>query len=257
MSRTFKITNPPMRGSDIEAWKKWLQGQAAFWGAYVDLPDNDVYDVETRSLTASICHGFGLPSASSAMEHGVTPELRIKLRNKRQTPDDKRRYADRADWRRRFARANPKPSKRVHTPIAHIRQDSWGWARGHDGIDLICDPKVPVLAICKAKVMRADSGGWWGKGAPSPSIAAKGDGIVIIRSLVNIGPIREGMNICYGHAESPQVRVNEIVEPGEMLARAGLANAWHIHWMVNRRSDTKGVGDMNPREILNYVRQHD
>jgi hypothetical protein len=33
----------------------------------------------------------------------------------------------------------------------------------HDGIDLICDADAPIFAICRAKVLRADPGGWWAR----------------------------------------------------------------------------------------------
>ena len=67
----------------------------------------------------------------------------------------------------------------------------------------------------------------WGLGAPAdPAVRAKGDGIVIIRSLVNIGPIKTGMNFCYGHGEKPRVKVGDIVEAGQWICDAGLANAF-------------------------------
>mgnify|MGYP006144078397 CR=1 FL=1 len=139
-------------------------------------------------------------------------------------------------------------------PLARILQSSWGYHPPvHDGVDLICKPRAAGLAICKAEVVRADNGGWWGKGAPSPAVAAKGDGIVIIRCLVNQGPFRKGLNFCYGHAEKVRVKVGEKVEAGQVICEAGLANAWHFHFMVNDNKDTRGVGDRDPMPYVNYA----
>jgi murein DD-endopeptidase MepM/ murein hydrolase activator NlpD len=136
----------------------------------------------------------------------------------------------------------------------HILADSWGWHPGvHDGIDLICPPNEPLYAICKATVVRADAAGWWGKGAPAdPVLKAKGDGIIVIRSLVDAGPIRKGMNLCYGHAEGAVVKAGQTVEAGDHIGHAGFANAWHTHFMVNMRKDALGLGDRDPKPVVDY-----
>jgi murein DD-endopeptidase MepM/ murein hydrolase activator NlpD len=149
------------------------------------------------------------------------------------------------------------PKAAVVMPMKHITEDSWGYhPPGHDGIDLICPPSEPLIAMCKAKVVRADASGWWGKGAPTdPVLKAKGDGIIIIRSLVDAGPLREGMNLCYGHAEGATVKAGQTVNPGDVIGRAGFANAWHVHFMVNDNPDTRGVGDRDPKPILDYAKK--
>lgn len=144
----------------------------------------------------------------------------------------------------------------VTAPLKHILQDSWGWHPGvHDGIDLICPPDEPLIAICEAKVVRADAGGWWGLGAPAdPALKARGDGIIILRSLIDAGPIRKGMNLCYGHAEHATVKAGQTVKAGDVIGKAGFANAWHTHFMVNMRADTKGVGDRDPKPVVDFAR---
>lgn len=144
---------------------------------------------------------------------------------------------------------------RVTFPIQHLITDSWGYHPGvHDGVDLICPASEPLIAMCKATVVRADASGWWGKGAPAdPALKARGDGIIIIRSLIDAGPIRRGMNLCYGHGEHAKVRAGQTVEAGDVIGAAGFANAWHVHFMVNMRTDTKGVGDRDPRPVLDFA----
>jgi murein DD-endopeptidase MepM/ murein hydrolase activator NlpD len=63
------------------------------------------------------------------------------------------------------------------------------------------------------------------------------------------------MNIGYGHAENATVREGEFVRAGDRIGNAGLAVAWHIHFMVNMGSGERGVGDRDPRPIYNYCRK--
>ncbi|HWT91386.1 MAG TPA: hypothetical protein VN238_00175 [Solirubrobacteraceae bacterium] len=250
--RTFQVQQPPLRGDDVAAWQTTLNRQMRTWHVDYRIESDGVYGAVTRDLTASVCHGLGLASAAAAMEHGVTPALRVKLRSKRLTPAELRRFDERAGWREAFRRRHA--SRDVTAPLAKIISSSWGYHPPvHDGVDLICGPRAAGLAICKARVVRADDGGWWGKGAPSPEVAAKGDGIVVLRSLVDVEPFRVGLNFCYGHAERVRVRVGDVVEAGQVVCEAGFANAWHFHFMVNGRDDTKGVGDRDPMPYLDFA----
>ena len=252
--RTFIVKSPHMTGEDIKQWQITLNRQMRTWEVNYQLEVDSDYGSLTRSLTASVCHGLGLASASTAMEHGVTPQLRIKLRNKDLTPEERERYhGPRAEWRARFRKLHE--GKDVSTPLTNILQSEWGWNPGHDGVDLICNAKAPLLAICKGEVVRADPAGWWGKGA-QPSNGhpvSDGDGIVVLRSLVDVGPFKKQLNFGYGHAENPQVKPGQVVEAGEVIAHAGFANAWHVHFMVNGRTDAKGVGDRDPMPFVEYA----
>jgi murein DD-endopeptidase MepM/ murein hydrolase activator NlpD len=94
-----------------------------------------------------------------------------------------------------------------------------------------------------------------GKGA-QPSNGhpiSDGDGIVVLRSLVDVGPFKKGLNFAYGHAENPQVKPGKVVEAGEVIAHAGFANAWHVHFMVNGRTDDRGVGDRDPMPFVEFA----
>lgn len=254
--RTFKVDNPPMRGNDVEDWQKWLRMTFERWDIHYPVEATGTYDVATRAATASMVMALGLSSAEKAMEDGVTPALRTKLRHRRLTVAERARYVGtrrryRAALRKRF-----EDGGHVHTPVSRILTDSWGYHPPvHDGIDLICPPSATLFAICDGVVVRADAGGWWGKGAPSdPNVRGKGDGIIIIRSSTNVGPFHRGLNLCYGHAEHATVRAGQRVTAGDVIGKAGLANAWHVHFMVNGRSDAKGVGDRDPRPLVDYAR---
>ncbi len=145
-------------------------------------------------------------------------------------------------------------SSHVAPPLKKVLADSWGYHPPvHDGIDLICEPHATLYAMCDGEIIRADTGGWWGK-APSGDVS-KGDGIVVLRCTVDAGPFRKGLNICYGHAENPKVKVGQKVKAGKPIAEAGLAVAWHTHLMVNGRKDDRGVGDRDPRPYYDFARR--
>lgn len=157
-------------------------------------------------------------------------------------------FADRV-----IARHDRRP---VASPLAKILEDSWGYHPGvHDGIDLICEPDATLYAICDAVVIDVRSGQWWGKGAPADSaLREKGNGIIQLECLVDAGPFSQGQHIGYGHAEHARVKVGQRVQAGDAIGKAGFANAWHIHLMVNDGDTSKGVGRRDPGPFVTYAR---
>jgi murein DD-endopeptidase MepM/ murein hydrolase activator NlpD len=259
--RTFKVTSPHMQGDDVAEFQKTLKAQFDTWQVNYPLQIDGDYGVATRSACASVCHGLGM-LASRAMQGGVTPALRSKIRNKDLTDAERARFHERGPYRR--ALRDKFKGGGVCSPLVKIITHSNGFSAGHDGVDLICPPDAPGFAICNAKVVRADAGGWWGKGAPQdPQVRAKGDGIVILQSLVDIGPIKKGMLLCYGHAEDATVKKGQIVHAGDRICRAGFARAFHFHWMVNSGAARfwdgdrpLGIGDRDPWPIVKYAIDH-
>lgn len=251
--RTFKLVDPHMQGDDVKAWQETLNRQMRTWSVDHRGDVDGDYGAITRDLTATVLFGLGIDQ--DAMKDGVSAELRIKVRNKRLTAAERTRFAARAVWRGKLRKRYE--HKSVAPPLSKILSSSWGYHPPvHDGVDLICPPNAAGFAICSGTIIRADAGGWWGKGAPSAAVAAKGDGIVVLKCDVDVGPFRRGLRFCYGHAEHPSVKVGDHVKAGELICRAGLANAWHFHFMVNARGDAKGVGDRDPMPFVNYACKH-
>lgn len=146
----------------------------------------------------------------------------------------------------------------VHTPVHPILASSWGYHPGvHDGVDLITEGDDILYAICDGTIIRASTGGWWGKGARASGghSIADGDGVIVLRCGVDAGPFRKGLNFVYGHAEHPSVKAGQKVKAGDTIGRAGFANAWHVHFCVNGRSDDRGVGDRDPMPYVDYARR--
>lgn len=258
MARTFRLEKPFMHGEDVADWQRRIKSLFKDdFGIDCPIKIDGIYGHGTRDFSAALVHAEGL-AAGVQMKNGVTPELRTKLRNhklstaQKKKRDSKNRKEYRAKLKRRW-------SPNVHAPVGHILQDSWGFHPGvHDGLDVICDPNAWCYAMVKCRIIDVRASGWWGLGAPSdPTVAAKGDGIVQMEVLENVGPFKKGMHIGYGHNEKAIVKVGQIVRAGERVARAGFANAWHIHLMVNDgKQGTRGVGNIDPLPLVNYAVKH-
>lgn len=253
--RTYKVTSPHMQGGAIDDWQRVLNKQMDTWGIDYHIAVDGDYGVVTRDLGRSVAYGLGM--SASILDRGVTPELRRKIRNKDLTDAERKRFQSRQreNWRNRLKKKHEGGG--VCSPLVKILQHSWGWRPGvHDGVDLICPADAHGYAMCRAKVVRVDDS-WWGLGAPAdPALRDRGDGIVIVRSLVDVGPIKKGMNFGYGHAEKPRVRDGDVVNAGDWICNAGLANAWHFHFMVNNDDTTRGVGDRDPWPFVKYAITH-
>lgn len=248
--RTFVVKKPLMRGEDVHNWQREVKSQ--FNKMKIDCPIvvDGYFGVATRSYTAALCYSLGMVPRR-VMDNGVTHRLRDRIRNGDFTAAEKKAWANRDEYRKGLrARWNIK----VHAPVNQILADSWGYHPGvHDGLDVICPPDAIIFAMVKSKVIDVRSSGWWGLGAPTdPNVRAKGDGIIQVQVLETVGPFTRGYHIGYGHAEKSQVKVGDIIEAGKPLGRAGLANAWHIHLMYNDGSTSKGIGNRDPRSILDY-----
>ena len=255
--RVFNVTKPLMQGEDVKNWQKdMLQAFNKVGIKFVPLNVDGVYGPTTRSLTAVLCKCYGMREGT-VMRGGVTRALRLRIRDRRLTATEEKRFASddykhyRGVIRHKWA-AFQMAHLSVHTPLTKILADSWGYHPGvHDGLDLICPPNAILFAMIRSKVIDVRSGGWWGK-APSGNVAL-GDGIVQLEVLESIGPFKKGMHIGYGHAEKAVVKVGQIVQAGEPLARAGLAVAWHVHLMVNTGGTKKGIGNLDPRKFYEYA----
>lgn len=253
--RTFKLDSPTMTGGDIKEWQQTLVDEFKHLGIKnAPVAVDGKYGPVTRSLSATLFKAAGL--SPNLVKNGITPGIRRKIRDRRFTKlEEKKRHSREIQDYRESLSHRWAPVK-VHTPATRILADSWGYHPPvHDGIDLITPPDVPIFAMVKAKVIDARKDGWWGAGAPrNPAVKSKGDGIIQLEVLENVGPFKKGMHIGYGHAEKAKVKVGQVVEAGQLIGHAGLANAWHIHLMVNNgKVGTRGIGNINPEPLYRYA----
>lgn len=253
--RTFKLTAPHMKGTDVGNWQRDVKAEFLRMGIACPIVVDEDYGISTRGYTASLCTALGM-IASEVMKNGVTPELRIRIRNRRLTPDEQRRMNERAEYREALRRRYQSATiTNVNRPVKKILEDGWGFHPGvHDAIDVQTLPNAPLFAMVKGRVFDVRASGWWGK-APSGDVG-KGDGIVQIEILESVGPFVKGYHIGYGHCEHARVKVGDIVEAGDTIALAGLAVVWHTHLMYNNGTTDKGIGNLDPRKILDYSVEH-
>lgn len=247
----LKVMQPRMKGPDVRAWQETVKAEFKHLRIFCPIQIDGIYGVHTRSYTHALLRCRGI-LADKAMENGVTAALRAKVRSRSLTAAEVKRFRSaRIVALRKELRARWKP-RQVHTPVSTIIADSWGYHPPvHDGIDVICPPSSLLYAMCKAKVIDVRAGGWWGK-SPSGDVS-KGDGIIQLEVLEDVGPFKKGHHIGYGHAEFARVTVGQIVQPGEVIGLAGLAVAWHIHLMMNAGGTMRGIGTYDPRACLDYA----
>lgn len=257
--RTFHVG---MSGEDVKNWQKdILEGFQSMRMFHCPIDIDGDFGPVTRSLSAQLAKCLGIDE-TKLIAKGITRRERLKInkaspKGEGLSAAEKKRFRSKKyrEYRARVRKTWAAHASKVHQPVTHILADSWGYHPGvHDGLDVICGPNAPIFAMVDAKVIDVRSSGWWGK-APSGDVS-KGDGIIQIEVLENVGPFRKGMHIGYGHAEGAKVRKGQKVRAGQVLGHAGLAVAWHVHLMVNGGGTTQGRGDRDPRPFLDYTKKH-
>lgn len=252
--RTFVVKKPLMKGADVKRFQETIKREFKHLKINCPIVADGIYGHHSRSYAAALLRARGI-SRTTLYTKGATYELRHKIFHRKMTKAETKNFHSKTvEAYRRKLREQWK-EKKVHPPVSSILGDSWGYHSGvHDGIDVLTKPNAALFAMVKSRVIDVRSSGWWGK-APSGDVR-KGDGIVQIEVLENVGPFKKGMHIGYGHCEHARVRVGQVVEAGETLALAGLAVAWHIHLMVNSGGTNQGIGTQDPRKFLDYAVKH-
>lgn len=99
-TRTLQLTSPLMRGSDVERFQQDVNAELKRWNIDFSLDVDGAYGVETRDTARSVCYGLGLKSP--VMEHGATPAIRLKIRNRKLSTAERERFHARKPWRERL-----------------------------------------------------------------------------------------------------------------------------------------------------------
>jgi hypothetical protein len=109
--RTFVLVTPYLEGSDVEAFQRTLTTRFDAWDIDKRVDDDGAYGPDTRDAARQICEGLGIVHVK-AMRHGVTPDLRGKIRDPRRRTQQElaraeRRKNYRAKLRERYAGHGP------------------------------------------------------------------------------------------------------------------------------------------------------
>jgi hypothetical protein len=120
---TFRLVSPNMRSGRIASFQRLLNHRFQQWEVDRRVTVDGEYGPHTREAVREVIFGLGI--AQAELEHGVTPALRLKIRNpQRRSRTELKRAAGRADWRRRLRRLHE-----GHGPAAAI-----AYARKHAGM---------------------------------------------------------------------------------------------------------------------------
>ena len=99
--RTLKLTTPHLQGNDVVLLQRTVNGWLRRWNVPRRLDQDGEYGMDTRAMTLLVCYGLGIAKAETV--HGISPGIRIKLRDPaRRTLIERRRGDDRAHWRARL-----------------------------------------------------------------------------------------------------------------------------------------------------------
>ena len=80
MHRTFILKTPHMRGDDVAEFQGDLNARYADWEIAKHIAVDDDYGQGTHDAAAEVCACLGI-DAVKAMQHGVDPDLRVKIRH--------------------------------------------------------------------------------------------------------------------------------------------------------------------------------
>jgi hypothetical protein len=87
-ARTFILTSPHVTGKDVLLFQRELNRRFAKWKTNRRVLEDKDYGTDTRKACRQVCKGLGIDHRT-AMAHGVTPELRKKIRDpRRRTPEE-------------------------------------------------------------------------------------------------------------------------------------------------------------------------
>ena len=134
--RIFKIDSPHLRGEDVREFQRVLTSRYMAWDINTNIDDDGDYGVQTRDAAEQVCVGLGILH-KSAMKHGVTPQLRDKMKDPSLRTDREKERAQmaaakkfRAKLRERFKTAEG-VGKFDGKDVAAWIIPSLRWAREH------------------------------------------------------------------------------------------------------------------------------
>src|SRR5262245_45894950 len=85
--RIFEVMSPPMHGADVKKWQQILNAQFDEWKVEFQIPVDGEYTAETHHASKMVVFGLGIKQGVT--KHGVTKELRKKVREQSLTPTEK------------------------------------------------------------------------------------------------------------------------------------------------------------------------
>lgn len=235
-ARTFLLVSPHMQGPDVEKFQGLLNTRFAAWDIDKRIEPDGEYGAETRFATQQVCEGLGILH-ERAMRHGVTPELRTKIRHpSKRTPEElargERKAAYRATLRERYQDRGPEMAIAFARQHLDVREkapnrgpeiDRWIRAAGlSPTLHISPTGGVPWCGcFINACVMAA--------GVPN----GKGFGVASVERIVQRAR---------GRIEGWQLVDPDDGQPGDLACWKGRGPGWqHVELVEERRSGSQYV----------------
>jgi hypothetical protein len=194
--RIFRLESPAMRGRDVAAFQWLLNERFAAWNIDKRIDVDGEYGPITRRAARQAVYALGI--SGTELAHGVTPQLRTKLRRpSRRTPDELAHATRRRGWVARLRRQHE--GRGAAAALAYARKhlgvvesppstnrgpliDRWNRATGTSTGSPWCGnfanaclmaagfPPEPWLKLCSAIEgnAKAAKGGWHWTTSPRP-----------------------------------------------------------------------------------------
>jgi hypothetical protein len=195
-ARTFRLESPMMRGPDVAAFQRLLNERFARWNIDKRIDVDGEYGSITRRAARQVAYGLGI--SGTELAHGITPELRTKLRApSRRSQAEVASAVRRRGWRGRLRRQHQ--GRGAQAAVAYARThvgvlesplltnrgalvDRWNRATGTQLGGPWCGnfvnaclmaagfPTEPWMKLCAAIEgnARAGKGGWSWVTSPRP-----------------------------------------------------------------------------------------
>jgi hypothetical protein len=98
---TYRLTTPMMKTRQLRDFQRLLNGVYRRWKIDFKIEVDGEYGAKTRRAAKRAAYALGIDGAG--LEHGLTPDIRRKIRHPEQrTPQEKARARKRREWRQRL-----------------------------------------------------------------------------------------------------------------------------------------------------------
>lgn len=117
--RTLSLTSPHMHGGDVQQLQHDINAELKRWNVDTATVVDGEYGQQTRDLAKTVLYGLGVANPQRELAHGVTPALRLLIRNRDLTAAQRKLYNERAEWRKRLAQRYGKHGAELAIDFAH------------------------------------------------------------------------------------------------------------------------------------------
>lgn len=106
-----------MHGGDVEQLQDDIKAELKRWHVDAAFKVDGEFGQATREMAKTVIYGLG--GDPHAVDHGITPELRLLIRNRDLSPAQRKAFEAREDWRKRLAKRYARHGAQLAVEFAH------------------------------------------------------------------------------------------------------------------------------------------